>query len=220
MTGVQTCALPIFGDAFASGGSNGYDHKELGITARGAWVCIRHLLREEGINPETDTFTALGIGDMGGDVFGNGMIEHKTMRLLAAFNHLHIFLDPNPDPVVSWRERKRLFSAKVSGWDAYAAKKISRGGGVFDRRAKSIRLSAPVRRMLGTEATEMSGNALVNAILKMEVDLWYNGGIGTYVKASHETHPEAADPSNDAVRIDATELRARTVGEGDRKSGG
>ncbi len=202
------------GDAFASGGSNGYDHKALGITARGTWVCIRHLLREEGINPETDTFTAMGIGDMGGDVFGNGMIEHKTTHLLAAFNHLHIFLDPDPDAAVSWRERKRLFVAKASGWDAYAAKKISRGGGVFDRHAKSIKLSVPVRRMLGTEATEMSGNTLVNAILKMEVDLWYNGGIGTYVKSSHETHPAAADPSNDAVRIDATELRARTVGEG------
>lgn len=202
------------GDAFASGGSNGYDHKALGITARGAWVCIRHILREAGINADKDTFTAMGIGDMGGDVFGNGMIEHKTTRLLAAFNHLHIFLDPDPDPAVSYRERRRLFRAKASGWDAYDPKKISKGGGVFDRHAKAIALSAPVRRMLGTEATELSGNQLVHEILKLDVDLWYNGGIGTYVKASHETHPAAADPSNDAVRIDATELRARTVGEG------
>jgi glutamate dehydrogenase len=202
------------GDAFASGGSNGYDHKALGITARGAWVCIRHLLREIGINADKDEFTAIGIGDMGGDVFGNGMIEHKTTKLLAAFNHLHIFLDPDPDPAVSWRERKRLFKSKASGWDSYDPKKISKGGGVFDRHAKSIELSAPVRKMLLTEESRLSGNQLVHEILKMEADLWYNGGIGTYVKASHETHPAAADPSNDSVRIDAPELGARTVGEG------
>lgn len=202
------------GDAFASGGSNGYDHKVLGITARGAWVCIRHLLRELGVNAEKEEFTAIGIGDMGGDVFGNGMIEHKTTRLLAAFNHMHIFLDPDPDAAASWRERKRLFGAKQAGWGNYNKEKISRGGGVFDRHSKSIRLSTAVRKMLGTDETEMTGNALVHAILQAEVDLWYNGGIGTYVKATTETNAAAADPSNDAVRIDATQLRARAVGEG------
>lgn len=202
------------GDAFASGGSHGYDHKAIGITARGAWVCMRHLLREQGIHPENQTFTVVGIGDMGGDVFGNGMIEHDTIRLLAAFNHLHIFLDPDPDPKVSAKERKRLFTAKAGGWDAYNPKRISKGGGVFERSAKSIPLSVPVRRMLGTEATSMSGNELVHHILQMEVDVLYNGGIGTYVKASTETQAAAADPGNDAVRIDADQLRARVVGEG------
>ncbi len=202
------------GDAFASGGSNGYDHKGIGITARGAWVCIRHHLRELGIHPEKDTFTCVGIGDLGGDVFGNGLIEHATTRLLAAFNHLHIFLDPDPDPKQSYRERKRLFDAAYSGWDAYDPKKISRGGGVFDRHAKKIELSAAVRDMLGVEETTLSGNEVVSAILRMDVDLWYNGGIGTYVKASHESHADAEDPTNDAVRIDASELRARVVGEG------
>ena len=202
------------GDAFASGGSHGYDHKAIGITARGAWVCIRHHLRELGIDADKDVFTAVGIGDMGGDVFGNGMLEHRTIRLLAAFNHLHIFLDPDPDPEESFRERRRLFRARYGGWDAYDPEKISRGGGVFDRHAKKISLSPAVRKMLGTEETEMSGNEVVCAILQMPVDLWYNGGIGTYVKASHETHAAAVDPSNDAVRIDASELQARVVGEG------
>ena len=142
------------------------------------------------------------------------LVVTRHIRLKAAFNHLHIFLDPDPDAAISYRERKRLFRAKASGWDAYDSKKISKGGGVFDRHAKSIPLSVAVRKMLGIDATELSGNQLVHEILKMEVDLWYNGGIGTYVKASTETHPAAADPSNDAVRIDATELRARTVGEG------
>lgn len=202
------------GDAFASGGSNGYDHKQLGITARGAWVSIRHLLRESGINPQTDRVTAIGIGDLGGDVFGNGLIEHDTLELLAAFNHAHIFLDPTPDPAESYKERKRLFRARYGGWDAYDTTKISKGGGIFDRHAKSIPLSVPVRKMLGTEATELSGSEIIHLILQMEVDLWYNGGIGTYVKATGEPQTAAADPANDAVRIDASQLRAKVVGEG------
>ncbi len=202
------------GDAFASGGSAGYDHKGIGITARGAWVCIRHHLDELGINPALDVVSVAGIGDMGGDVFGNGLLEHDTLALKAAFNHLHIFLDPNPDPKVSFRERKRLFNAKYGGWDAYDTKKISSGGGVFERQAKSIPLSAAVRKMLETERTTMSANDLVSAILKMPVDLLYNGGIGTYVRATTEADVAAADPSNDVVRIAATELQARVVGEG------
>jgi len=201
-------------DAFASGGSNGYDHKAIGITARGAWVTIRHLLRERGINAEKDEFTVVGIGDMGGDVFGNGLIEHPTMKLQAAFNHLHIFLDPDPDPAVSYKERRRLFRARYGGWDAYDTKLISKGGGVFDRHAKRIALSVPVRKMLGVEESEMSGAELIQAILRMPCDLWYNGGIGTYVKASNETDADAADPSNDSVRVNADELEARVVGEG------
>jgi glutamate dehydrogenase len=202
------------GDAFASGGSNGYDHKKLGITARGAWVSIRHLLRESGVNPQTDPFTAIGIGDLGGDVFGNGMIEHDTIKLLAAFNHAHIFLDPDPDPAESFKERKRLFRARYGGWDAYDTTKISKGGGVFDRHAKRIALSAPARKMLGADAHELSGSEIIHLILQMEVDLWYNGGIGTYVKATLEGQAAAADPANDAVRIDASQLRAKVVGEG------
>ncbi|HKK71886.1 MAG TPA: NAD-glutamate dehydrogenase domain-containing protein [Candidatus Krumholzibacteria bacterium] len=202
------------GDAFASGGSNGYDHKAIGITARGTWVAVRHILREAGINAETDEFTVAGIGDMGGDVFGNGLIEHPTIKLQAAFNHLHIFLDPDPDPKKSFKERKRLFRARSSGWDAYDTSVISKGGGIFDRHAKRIPLSAPVRRMLGVEETEMSGSELVRTILRMPVDLLYNGGIGTYVKASQESHAQAADPANDSVRIDASELQCKTVGEG------
>ena len=201
-------------DAFASGGSNGYDHKAIGITARGTWVATRHLLRESGINPATDEFSVVGIGDLGGDVFGNGLIEHDTIKLLAAFNHLHIFLDPDPDPKVSFKERKRLFKAKHGGWDAYDTSKISRGGGVFDRHAKRIPLSAPVRRMLDVEDTELSGSDLIRAILRMPADVLYNGGIGTYVKATQETHAHAADPANDSVRVDASELRVKAVGEG------
>jgi glutamate dehydrogenase len=202
------------GDAFASGGSNGYDHKAVGITARGAWVCIRHLLAELGIDSTRQTFTAIGIGDMGGDVFGNGMLEHDTIGLVAAFNHLHVFLDPDPDPAASFRERRRLFRAKQGGWDQYDPARISKGGGVYERAAKSIPLSAQVRKLLGSDRTAMSGNELVHEILKLDVDLWYNGGIGTYVKASTEDHAAARDPSNDGVRVDADEIRARVVGEG------
>jgi len=201
------------GDAFASGGSNGYDHKKVGITARGAWVLVRRHFAERGVDPYNEEFTAVGIGDMGGDVFGNGLLESEHTRLLAAFNHLHIFLDPDPDPATSYGERKRLFETQ-GGWDQYDQSTISEGGGVFDRRAKSVPLSPQAAAMLGLSADEAQPEEVIRAILKMEVDLFWNGGIGTYVKASWETDADADDRSNDAVRIDATELRARIVGEG------
>jgi glutamate dehydrogenase len=200
-------------DAFASGGSVGYDHKGVGITARGAWVLVRRHFAERGIDPYTQDFTCAGIGDMGGDVFGNGLIESKHTKLVAAFNHLHIFLDPHPDPATSWVERKRLFDS-VGGWDQYDTSKISKGGGVYDRRAKSIPLSPEAQAMLGLEQDEADPNDVIHAILQLDVDLLWNGGIGTYVKASTETHAQADDRSNDAVRIDATELRAKILGEG------
>lgn len=200
-------------DAFASGGSVGYDHKGVGITARGGWVLARRHFAEMGIDPYTTDFTCVGVGDMGGDVFGNGLIESKHTQLLAAFNHLHIFLDPNPDAGRTWIERKRLFD-EVKGWDAYDTSLISEGGGVFDRRAKAIPLSPQAQEMLGIHEAEADPNLVIHKILQMNVDLLWNGGIGTYVKASNETHAQADDRSNDAVRIDANQLRARIVGEG------
>jgi glutamate dehydrogenase len=200
-------------DAFASGGSNGYDHKEVGITARGGWVLVKRLFHEMGMDADTDTFTAFGIGDCGGDVFGNGVIETPTMKLLAAFNHVHIFLDPNPDAAASHAERLRLFKA-VKGWDAYDPTKISKGGGVYDRKAKTIPLSPEVKAMLGTLADELTPNQVIQHILRMSVDLFWNGGIGTYVRASHETNADANDPPNDDLRIAANELRCKVIGEG------
>jgi glutamate dehydrogenase len=201
------------GDAFASGGSNGYDHKKVGITARGGWECVNRHMRELGLDPREEEFTAVGVGDCGGDVFGNGVIEHRTMRLLAAFNHMHIFLDPDPDTEKAFDERKRLFK-EVGGWGAYDTSKISEGGGVFDRRAKSIQLSPQARRMLGALKDELPPDAVIRLILRMNVDLLWSGGIGTYVKASSETHTDAGDPGNDGVRVNADELRCRMVGEG------
>jgi glutamate dehydrogenase len=201
------------GDAFASGGSNGYDHKKVGITARGGWVLVKRHFAEMGRDPYTQAFTCMGVGDMGGDVFGNGLIESPHTKLLAAFNHVHIFLDPNPDMARSYNERVRLFNA-VKGWDHYDRSVISEGGGVFDRQAKSIPLSPQAQAMLGLDQPEAQPNEVMHAILKMDVDLFWNGGIGTYVKASKETHADADDRANDAVRIDAPELRAKVVGEG------
>ncbi len=200
-------------DAFASGGSNGYDHKVCGITARGGWECVNRHFAEMGLDPRTDTFTCAGIGDCGGDVFGNGVIEYETMKLQAAFNHLHIFLDPDPDPASSYTERKRCFD-EVQGWDHYDTSQISEGGGVFSRAAKSIPLSPQVKEMLGVLADELPPDAVIRLILRMDVDLLWNGGIGTYVKASSESHRDAADPGNDNLRINADELRCRAVGEG------
>ncbi|MGB0589049.1 MAG: NAD-glutamate dehydrogenase domain-containing protein [Myxococcota bacterium] len=202
-------------DAFASGGSVGYDHKIKGITARGAWVCVRHHFRELGLDPEIDPITVVGIGDMSGDVFGNGMLLSKTMRLLAAFNHRHIFLDPNPkDAGKSWKERHRLFELPRSQWTDYDAKLISKGGGVFDRGAKAISLSKEAREMLNTDAETLSGEEVIQHILRADVDLLWNGGIGTYVKAAVEQHHDVEDTANDRVRVDAEELRCRVVGEG------
>ncbi|MFQ5740141.1 MAG: NAD-glutamate dehydrogenase [Acidobacteriota bacterium] len=202
------------GDAFASGGSQGYDHKKEGITARGTWECVNRHFRELGIDPSKQDFTVTAIGDMSGDVFGNGMLHTEKIRLQAAFNHRHIFVDPTPDTAKSYQERLRLFQLLRSGWADYRAEQISEGGGVFLRHAKSIRLSPQMKALLGVRADALSGQDLIRAVLKMPVDLLWNGGIGTYVKAVSERHSEVGDPNNDAVRIDATELRARVVGEG------
>ena len=204
------------GDAFASGGSEGYDHKKMGITARGAWESVRWHFAALRLNPDTDDFTAVGIGDMSGDVFGNGMLLSRHLKLVAAFDHRHVFLDPDPDPAVSFAERQRLFDLPRSSWADYDTALISSGGGVFPRSAKSVPISAQARAALGLDAAvlALSPDELISAILRAPVDLLWNGGIGTYVKASHETHADAGDRSSDAVRINATELRARVVGEG------
>ncbi len=202
------------GDAFASGGSEGYDHKKYGITARGAWECVRHHFAELELDVEREAFTAAGIGDMSGDVFGNGMLLARCAHLLAAFDHRHVFLDPDPDAELAFRERSRLFGLPGSTWDDYDRERISAGGGVFPRGARRIELSERVRARLGIDASHASGDQVVRAILSMPVDLLWNGGIGTYVKGSHESHAEVGDRANDAVRIDAAQLRARVVGEG------
>ncbi|MEO1202924.1 MAG: NAD-glutamate dehydrogenase, partial [Pseudomonadota bacterium] len=201
-------------DAFASGGSAGYDHKKMGITARGAWEAVKRHFREQGLNTQKEPFTVAGIGDMSGDVFGNGMLLSRKIQLVAAFNHLHIFLDPDPDIAASYRERQRLFRKGRSSWSDYNETLISKGGGIFSRQAKTIRLSAEVRALLDVDEKTMKPDELVNAILKMPVDLLWNGGIGTYVKASSESNGDVGDRGNDAVRVDATELRCQAVGEG------
>ncbi len=202
------------GDAFASGGSNGYDHKKLAITARGAWACVVHHLAELGIDPERDPYTLAGIGDMSGDVFGNGLLIARGARLLAAFDHRNVFLDPDPDPDVAWAERRRLFELPGSSWADYDPQKISAGGGVFARAAKQIPLSAAMRKRLDVDVEEATGEEVVRAILRMPVDVLWNGGIGTWVKASDESHADVRDRTGDAVRVDAAELRARVFGEG------
>ena len=204
------------GDAFASGGSEGYDHKKMGITARGAWESVRWHFAALRLNPDTDDFTVAGIGDMSGDVFGNGMLLSRHIKLVAAFDHRHVFLDPDPDPAASFAERERLFGLPRSSWADYDAALISPGGGIWRRDVKAVPLTAQARAALGiAEGTlSLSPDELISAILKAPVDLLWNGGIGTYVKASHETHADAGDRSSDAVRIDATELRARVVAEG------
>ena len=204
------------GDAFASGGSVGYDHKAMGITARGAWVSVQRHFRERGIDCQTEDFTAVGIGDMSGDVFGNGMLCSEHTRLVAAFDHRDIFLDPDPDAAVSYAERRRLFDLPRSSWQDYDRDLISRGGGVWPRSAKSIPLALAVRRALGLgdDVTAMTPAELMRAILLAPVDLLWNGGIGTYVKAASESDADAGDKANDAIRVDGEGLRARCVGEG------
>jgi glutamate dehydrogenase len=202
------------GDAFASGGSVGYDHKEMGITARGAWESVSRHFRELGKNIQTEDFTVVGIGDMSGDVFGNGMLLSRHIKLVGAFNHMHIFLDPDPDPEKSFEEREHLFRLPRSSWTEYDESLISEGGGIFPRTAKSIPLSPQVREMLDVEAESMTPTELINAMLKTEVDLLWNGGIGTYVKASSESNAEVGDRANDALRVNGDELRCRVVGEG------
>ena len=208
------------GDAFASGGSAGYDHKAMGITARGAWVSVQRHFRELGIDVQREDFTAVGIGDMSGDVFGNGMLLSEHTRLVAAFDHRDIFVDPDPDAATSYAERRRLFDLPRSSWQDYDRTLISEGGGVWSRRLKSVPVSPQMRRALGLPdpaeggPTELTPAALISAILRAPVDLLWNGGIGTYVKASHEPDAAAGDKTNDAVRVDGRDLRARVVGEG------
>ena len=204
------------GDAFASGGSVGYDHKGMGITARGAWESVKRHFRELGVDTQSEDFTAVGVGDMSGDVFGNGMLLSEHIRLVAAFDHRHIFLDPNPDAATSFAERRRVFDLPRSSWADYDASRISAGGGVYPRGAKSIPITPQVRAALGLESSvlRMAPNELLNAILKAPVDLFWNGGIGTYVKASSQSHADVGDKANDAFRIDGSQLRARVVGEG------
>ncbi len=204
------------GDAFASGGSTGYDHKAMGITARGVWVSVAFHLRSLGLDPATDPVTVAGIGDMSGDVFGNGLLHSTNLRLLAAFDHRHVFLDPDPDPAASFAERRRLYELPGSSWADYAPELISRGGGVFARSAKSISVSRQVRSALGIagDVDAMAPQDLIRAILCAPVDLLWNGGIGTFVKARDERHGEVGDRANDAIRVNGGDLRCRVVGEG------
>ncbi len=202
------------GDAFASGGSVGYDHKKVGITARGVWECVKHHCRNLGIDIQKEPFTVCGIGDMAGDVFGNAMILSRTTRLIAAFNHAHIFIDPDPDPESGFEERLRLFRLPASSWRDYNASLISRGGGIFDRSAKAIPVSPEMRAAIDIDKASASGEEVIRHILKARVDLLYNGGIGTYVKASTQEDQDVGDRANDRVRVNAECVRARVVGEG------
>lgn len=202
------------GDAFASGGSAGYDHKGMGITAKGGWVSVQRHFRERGIDVQKDHVTVIGIGDMAGDVFGNGMLLSDKLQVVAAFNHMHIFIDPNPESASSFAERKRLFDLPRSSWADYDAKLISEGGGIFLRAAKSITISPQMQQRFEIEADKLTPTELLNALLKAPVDLLWNGGIGTYVKASSESHADVGDKANDALRVDGRDLRARVVGEG------
>lgn len=202
------------GDAFASGGSVGYDHKKMGITARGAWESVKRHFREIGVDCQTTDFTAVGIGDMAGDVFGNGMLLSKHTRLVGAFNHMHIFVDPNPDAAKTYEERKRLFYLPRSTWDDFDKSLISNGGGVFLRSAKAIELSPEMKKLFNTQKKSMTPTELIKALLTLDVDLLWNGGIGTYVKSSKESDSDVGDRANDSVRVNGKDLRARIVGEG------
>lgn len=202
------------GDAFASGGSAGYDHKKMGITAKGAWEAVKRHFRHLDIDTQTQDFTVIGIGDLMGDVFGNGMLLSKHIRLIAAFNHQHIFLDPNPDAASTYEERLRMFGLPRSSWSDYDTSKISQGGGIFSRSSKSIPLSPEVKAWLEVNVNEMAPNDLIHTILKAKADLLYNGGIGTYIKSETQSHDEVRDKANDAVRVNGRDLKVRVVGEG------
>lgn len=202
------------GDAFASGGSVGYDHKKMGITAKGAWVSVVRHFRDLGLDPELQPFSCVGIGDMSGDVFGNGMLRSKTMCLLGAFDHRHIFVDPSPDPMRSFDERQRMFALPRSSWADYDPTLISAGGGVFDRGAKSISITPEMKQAFSIEVDQLTPNQLIQAMLRAPVDLIWNGGIGTYIKSSRESNSDVGDKTNDLVRINGDELRCRVVGEG------
>lgn len=202
------------GDAFASGGSQGYDHKAMGITARGAWVSVWRHFMERGHDVNATPFSVLGIGDMGGDVFGNGMLLSRKIKLLAAFNHRHIFIDPNPDCESSYGERERLFNSADSSWDNYDKRRISKGGGIFERSAKAIELTPEMQEVFAIEAQQLTPAQLIHHLLKAPVDLIWNGGIGTYVKSSEESHSDVGDKSNDSLRVNGDELRCQVIGEG------
>jgi glutamate dehydrogenase len=202
------------GDGFASGGSNGYDHKEMGITARGAWISVQRHFLERGIDVQKDPVSVVGIGDMAGDVFGNGMLLSQSIQLVAAFNHLHIFIDPDPDPAASHAERLRLFNLPRSSWEDYGSNLISEGGGIFSRQAKSVAISPQMRACFEIEAEHLAPDDLIHELLKAPVGLIWNGGIGTYVKASSESHDLVGDRANDHLRVDASELQAMVFGEG------
>ncbi|MEO1045967.1 MAG: NAD-glutamate dehydrogenase domain-containing protein [Pseudomonadota bacterium] len=202
------------GDAFASGGSQGYDHKAMGITARGAWVSVQRHFLEMGIDVQSQPVNVIGCGDMSGDVFGNGMLLSKAIRLVAAFDHRNIFIDPDPDPAKSWTERKRLFDLPRSSWEDYDTRLISKGGGVFSRAQKSVTLTPEIQALLGLEQEEIEPDALISSILKSQADLLWFGGIGTYVKAASENNVDVGDPSNDGLRVNAEDLRCKVIGEG------
>ena len=202
------------GDAFASGGSNGYDHKAMGITAKGAWISVQRHFLEMSIDVQEQTVRVVGCGDMSGDVFGNGMLLSKALKLVAAFDHRHIFIDPDPNPAKSWEERKRMFDLPRSSWDDYDRKVMSKGGMIVPRSQKSIDLTPEARATLGLEEETIDPTSLISAILKAPVDLIWFGGIGTYIKASHQTHAQVGDPINDPLRVDAKDIRAKVIGEG------
>ncbi|MDD9335084.1 MAG: NAD-glutamate dehydrogenase [Rickettsiaceae bacterium] len=202
------------GDAFASGGSVGYDHKKMAITSKGAWISVASHFHAMGIDVQKDPITVVGIGDMSGDVFGNGMLRSNTIKLVAAFNHKHIFIDPQPDPIISFNERMRLFKLPTSNWSDYNQQLISKGGGVFERSSKSISLSLEAKLLLKININESSPEHLIRAILQAEVDLLWNGGIGTYIKASTENHLEIGDKANDNLRVNGKDIRAKVIGEG------
>ncbi|MGY0215943.1 NAD-glutamate dehydrogenase [Endozoicomonadaceae bacterium StTr2] len=201
-------------DAFASGGSAGYDHKKMGITAKGAWVSVQRHFRECGVDVQQDRVTAVGVGDMAGDVFGNGMLQSQSLALVGAFNHQHIFIDPNPDTEAAWTERKRLFELPRSSWSDYNSELISEGGGIFSRNAKSIALTDEIRQCLGITTYKLTPSELITAILQAPVDLFWNGGIGTYIKSEQEQHADVGDKANDNLRINGAQLRCKVVGEG------
>ncbi len=202
------------GDAFASGGSVGYDHKVMGITAKGAWLSVQRHFAEIGVNIQQEAVTVAGVGDMSGDVFGNGMLLSKSIKLVAAFDHRNIFIDPNPDPLISWQERSRMFALPRSSWEDYNTKLISKGGGIFSRRGKSIKVTPEICALLNLQTNELEPAELMRAILMSDVGLMWFGGIGTYIKDDGQSNSEVGDPGNDAIRVNASQLRAKVIGEG------
>ena len=202
------------GDAFASGGSQGYDHKKMGITAKGGWESVKRHFREMGINIQSEDFTAIGVGDMAGDVFGNGMLLSKHIKLQGAFNHIHIFIDPNPDSAKSWNERMRLFNTPGTTWADYDPELLSKGGAVYSRSAKALDLSPQIKKCFSINKNSVPPDELIGSMLRANADLLWFGGIGTYVKASFESHIDVGDRANDGVRINGTELNCKVIGEG------